>query len=111
MGGGVPKECKVYMVDIDGTICTTVENGSYSQAVPIKKNIVRINQLYDKGNKIIYWTARGATTGIDWADITKNQLDGWGVRYHELKMGKPFYDIWIDDKAMTFEELSGKNDD
>ena len=32
-------------------------------------------------------------------DLTKQQLDDWGVKYHELIMGKPHADYFIDDKA------------
>ena len=103
MEAGVLKECKTYMVDIDGTICTLVKNGVYEQTTPIKANIARINQLFDEGNKVIYWTARGSTTGVDWTELTKKQLDSWGVKYHEIKMKKPYYDIWIDDKAVSAE--------
>jgi hypothetical protein len=57
--------------------------------------------LYDEGHTIIYWTARGATTGLDWSELTKTQLDFWGCKYHELRMGKPMYDVWVDDKAIN----------
>lgn len=30
-----------------------------------------------KNPKIIYWTARGKTTGIDWSELTKQQLDNY----------------------------------
>lgn len=100
------KECKTYIVDIDGTICTLVENGLYEESKPIEENISKINQLFNNGNKIIYWTARGSTTGVDWTEVTKDQLKKWNAKYHELKMGKPYYDVWIDDKAMSFIEFS-----
>ena len=32
-------------------------------------------------------------------DLTQQQLKEWGVRYHELIMGKPHADMFIDDKA------------
>ena len=73
----------------------------YENAKPIKKNITIINQLYDEGYTIIYWTARGTKTGINWFNLTKKQLDNWNVKYHELKMGKPAYDLLIDDKALN----------
>ena len=41
--------------------------------------------------------------------FTKNQLLKWGVKYHELKMGKPSYEIIFDDEtqqAMFFEFVS-----
>ena len=45
-------------------------------------------------------------TGIDWTEITKQQLNKWGARHHELKMNyKPEFDIIIDDKAKRIEEI------
>ena len=61
--------------------------------------------MYDVGNTIIYWTARGTVTQINWLDLTKNQLDNWGVKYHDVRVGKPQYDLWIDDKSKLIEEL------
>ena len=46
-------------------------------------------------------TGRGSVTGIDWLDVTEKQLASWGVKYHELKMGKPHYDLFICDKAVN----------
>ena len=67
----------IYIVDIDGTICTNT-SGEYEKAEPIMENIETINSLYDAGNTIIYWTARGTVTGINWATITQKQLDFMG---------------------------------
>ena len=61
-------------VDIDDTICTYEGERHYPNAVPIKERIQKINDLYDQGHQIIYWTARGGTTGIDWTELTHNQL-------------------------------------
>ena len=47
------------------------------------------------------WTARGTLTNKDWFSITENQLNQWGVKYHILLMGKPAFDLLIDDKALT----------
>ena len=91
----------IYYVDIDETICTSPENRNYSQAEPIIKNIKKINKLYDEGNTITYWTARGTGSGIDWRNVTEKQFDKWGVKYHALKFGKPIYDLFIDDKNMN----------
>ena len=68
------------------------------------ENIKKANKLYDDGNTIVYWTARGATTGIDWTDLTAQQLKKWGAKYHELKLDKPFYDLFIDDKVINTED-------
>ena len=34
---------------------------------------------------------------------TKNQLEARGVKFHKLLLGKPRYDIFIDDKAAFFK--------
>lgn len=94
----------VVYVDIDGTICN-ITNGIYTDAKPKKKNIRKINKLYEKGNTIIYWTARGTVTQTDWLELTKNQLDRWGCKYHEVRVGKPHYDLWIDDKSKEIEKV------
>lgn len=91
---------KVYVFDIDGTICTNTD-GAYEAAQPFEKMIEKINSLYEN-NKIIMMTARGATTGIDWSDYTAKQLLKWGVKYHELIMNqKPYGDVYVDDKAIN----------
>ena len=91
----------IIYVDIDETICENEESRDYSKALPIEENIKKINKLYDEGNTIIYWTARGVTTQIDWSEITKKQFIDWGVKYHDLKFGKPYYDLFVCDKAIN----------
>lgn len=94
-----------YLIDIDQTICTTPGDADYPCSVPIRENIERANALYDSGHTVIYWTARGTVTGKDWSELTERQLDEWGVKRHELRMGKPHYDVLICDKAWnTFDE-------
>lgn len=95
-------------VDIDDTICYYENNNSkqqmeYDKALPYKNRIAKINKLYDEGHKIIYWTARGSVTQKLWFNITYEQLKKWGAKFHELKMGKPAYDLFIDDKNINSE--------
>ena len=90
----------VIYVDIDNTICTQNEI-HYSDAKPIRDNIKIVNDLYDAGNTIVYWTARGTKTGINHRELTEQQFKSWGVKYHELKFNKPAYDLFIDDKAIN----------
>lgn len=92
-----------YIVDIDGTICNNTY-GDYINAKPFLDRIEKINKLFDSGNHIVYWTARGGNTGKDWTELTKQQLENWGCKFHELNMKKPVYDVWIDDKAVYSEE-------
>ena len=101
---------KIYYVDIDDTICTNTD-GQYHKANPLSNNINKINSLYDEGNTIIYWTARGSVSNINWLDVTKAQLDEWGVKYHDVRVGKPHYDYFICDKAINsadfFSDVNG----
>tara|TARA_Y100000034_G_scaffold136485_1_gene213209 strand:- start:2184 stop:2513 length:330 start_codon:yes stop_codon:yes gene_type:complete len=98
----------VIIVDIDGTICQNT-NGKYRKAKPVHSRISRINSLYDAGHTIIYWTARGSVTGIDWEDVTRDQLERWGVKYHDLRMKKPHYDYFICDKAINSDRFFEEN--
>lgn len=100
----------IYCFDLDGTLCSLTKS-EYDKAEPIIERINIVNKLYDDGNTIIIDTARGAQTKIDWYDVTKNQLDSWGVKYHELRVGKKLhYDKLIDDKANSdksfFDDLT-----
>tara|TARA_B100000131_G_scaffold84829_1_gene81806 strand:+ start:1180 stop:1632 length:453 start_codon:yes stop_codon:yes gene_type:complete len=109
-------DVQVALVDIDETVCAYGEKRRYDLAVPIKKNIDKINKMYDDGWYIIYWTARGGSekskkAGRCYYDFTWNQLESWGCKFHELSTGskgnyiKPACDIVIDDKAKRIEEI------
>jgi len=90
----------VYCFDIDGVICTNTE-GEYLAAKPCYDVIAEVNRLHSEGNTILLYTARGATTGIEWREATERQLAEWNVRYHTLFMGKPTAHVYIDDKAIN----------
>ena len=102
---------KLIYVDIDETIYNREASSDfgvvhdYTKAQPIKENIAKINKLYDEGNTIVYWTARGSRKQINWRELTSKQLDAWGAKYHELEVDKPFYDLFIEDKTCRIEEL------
>ena len=99
----------VIYIDIDETICNSTYKPDYSNSSPILKNIKKANELYDLGHTIVYWTARGTKTGIDWKDVTEKQFQKWGVKYHELKFGKPNYDLFIDDKNINTKDWDNSN--
>ena len=64
------------------------------------------NKSYDEDNEIVYWKARGGTTGIDWSDLTRIQLNSWRCEYTRIeKQKKPSWDLFIDDKTKRIEEL------
>jgi len=89
--------------DIDNTICFEDREGKHYNSDPKPNNIKKINDLYDEGHIIIYYTARGTVTKIDWKEKTLNQFKEWGVKYHDLVLYKPNYDLWIDDKAVNID--------
>mgnify|MGYP003134093156 FL=1 len=98
---------KYIMIDIDGTICKTPGNHEsandqlgFREAIPYEKRIEYLNKLYDEGHFLHYWTARGCWDGEDYLQETREQLDSWGVKYNDVAVFKPLYDIWIDDKAI-----------
>ena len=94
--------------DIDNVICKTKGN-NYKHSKPDKTAIKIINDLYDRDFYIKIFTARymGRVKGdIDSVKKktkeTKTFLKLWGVKYHELIMCKPSYDLFIDDKNYGF---------
>lgn len=93
-------DLKTYCFDIDGTLCTITE-GEYQDAKPFMDRIAKVNDLYDFGHTIVLFTARGSTTGINWRNVTEDQMKKWGVQYHSLLLGKPYADIFIDDKGVN----------
>jgi len=101
----ITRESKMIIyVDIDHTICEVDAGPDYSDytgAEPWQENIDKVNRLYDDGHKIVYWTARGSGTGMDWREVTEKQFEDWGVKYHKLILKKPLYDIFIDDRNIN----------
>ena len=103
-----------YVFDIDGTICTKqceLRGGNYLLSEPLKDRIAKVNSLYDAGHKIIYMTARGMGRHEnnpqraiqDFYILTAKQLGEWGCKYHELFLGKPSADYYVDDKGVNDE--------
>jgi len=99
----------VYCFDIDGTLCT-ITDGDYAEAEPYPDRIAVVNSLHAAGHVVKLFTARGSTTGIDGRDLTEQQMRQWGVQYHELILGKPEADVFIDDKAHNADQWSWSSD-
>ena len=104
---------KTYVIDIDGTICDWQAGRDYTLAEPFPERIKEINKLYDKGNTIKYFTARGMGRFAGRPDkaieafytITDSQLDRWGCKYPHLILAKPSGDYYIDDKGIDANEF------
>jgi beta-phosphoglucomutase-like phosphatase (HAD superfamily) len=96
-----------YVFDLDGTLCTDTY-GDYESAEPHQDRINIVNNLYKQGHYIVIFTARGMGSSNNnrrrairkWKKHTSLQLHNWGVMHHELHLGKPAGDVYVDDKAM-----------
>ena len=91
-----------YFIDLDNTLCFT-NNSDYNNSLPIYERIRYVNELKKQGHQITIWTARGANSGIDHRELTLKQLYEWNLEYDDLLMGKPSYDIYIDDKSFNVD--------
>ena len=102
---------KILCFDIDGVICNTKKN-YYTKSKPNKKIISQINKYYEKKFIIKVFTSRYMgrnnenTTKVKKMGykFTKKQLENWGLKFHKLIMGKPSYDIMIDDKCFNIND-------
>ena len=106
----------IFCFDIDNTICVT-KGKNYKAAKPKKDLIKLINGLYDAGHTIKIFTSRYMGRNKD--NIRKAKLQGyrqtlrqlkkWNLKFNELLMGKPSYDIFVDDKALGYNKKLIKN--
>jgi len=90
-------------IDLDNTLCST-NNSDYENSKPIIERINKVNKLKEQGNIITIWTARGSKSGLDHTELTKRQLNEWNINYDKLILGKPSYDLYIDDKSVNVDE-------
>ena len=95
---------------MDGVICNNTF-GDYEAALPNINAIKTINKLFSEGNYILIYTSRYmGTFNNDIVKVndygytkTKKQLENWGLKFNKLLLGKPEYDIIIDDKSIFFK--------
>lgn len=110
----LPVAKKAWVWDIDGTICTET-GGNYHLCESFPEAIEKLNKLHDRGDDVILHTARGmkrfnndvAAVYQNLYELTKKQLETWGVRYDKLIMGKP-YGTLVDSDAIKVSELESK---
>ena len=100
----------IYCFDLDNTLCET-KNKKYFESTPLLDRIKIVNDLHEDGHYIKIYTARGMTEFNGNVSLvmqkywegTKKLLDSWGMKYDELILGKPSYDLFVDDKAIHSE--------
>lgn len=110
----LPVGKKTWVWDIDGTICTET-GGNYQLCEPFLDAIKILNEFHDRGDEVVLHTARGmkrfnndvAAVYQNLYELTKKQLEDWGVRYDKLIMGKP-YGTLVDSDAMKVSDLKIK---
>lgn len=87
---------------MDNTLCET-HGTDYANAQPWPERIAVVNRLFEAGHRVVIWTARGSLSGVTLAlrQLTRRQLAQWGVKHHELRLDKPFFDVLVDDRALT----------
>jgi GTP:adenosylcobinamide-phosphate guanylyltransferase len=96
---------KVFCFDLDKTLLYDV----ISDPRPIQHTVDYCNHLYDRGGRIVVHTARGMLSRNgnveaierELRPIVEERLSEAGIKYHELIMGKPYADVYIDDKAIS----------
>lgn len=96
--------------DLDNTLVTypSIPN-DYTTVKPIEKTITLLRNLYEEENTIIIYTARRMKTYKhnlgevikDIGLITFNTLEQFNIPYHEIIFGKPYADIYIDDRSIN----------
>ena len=107
----IKKKKQTICFDIDNVLCTT-KNSKYRNSKPKIQVVRKINKLYSDGHKIIFFTSRfmGRTNNNTKKaysmgfELTTNQLKKWKVKYHKLIIGKPSYDLIIDDLSIYFKK-------
>jgi len=100
-----PPAPATFVVDVDGVVASLTPDNDYTRAKPLGAAIAAVNRLHDAGHRIVMFTARGSATGLDWEAFTRSQLTAWGLKFHELRLGKPAATYYVDDRLLSVPEL------
>jgi hypothetical protein len=106
---------KVFLIDIDGTICDDIKNEDshlYKDAKVFEGAREILNKWYYEGNTITFFTAREEKDRF----VTEAWLERNGFQYHGLVMDKPRAKdgqeyVWIDNRkvrAVTYHGTWGE---
>ena len=107
----------IYCFDLDNVLCKSF-GSNYKKSKPILKNIKILKILKKKGHYIKIFTSRYMGRNNEnkmlakkqGYKFTKKQLDSWGLKYSKLILGKPSYDIFVDDKSIFFKKNWAKKE-
>lgn len=100
--------------DIDDTISRVKVKGDYAGAEEITAVTDKLRSLKEAGHTIVLHTARGMVScgGDTGKAIKKNEetLVKWladhAIPYDEIWWGKPYADVYVDDKAVSAEDFT-----
>ncbi len=95
---------KIYLIDIDGTICDDIPNEQshlFATAKHFPDALETINNWHEGGNYICFFTARVE----EHREVTEKWLKDNGFKFHQLLMNKPRIKDgqsyhWIDNKPV-----------
>jgi len=96
---------KIIAVDLDGTLCDGCYWVGDKEHPPVNKEVQKmVWKLDDAGASIIMWTAR------PWVLMAKTTkwLGQNNLLYPISFRGKPYADVYIDDKAINIEDVIKK---
>ena len=80
---------KIFIIDIDGTICEDIKNEEgverMRRAKPYSDNIAKVNEWHSQGHLIYFDTAREE----EHREVTIEWLERNGVKYNGVRFHKP----------------------
>ena len=97
-----------WIFDLDQTLVTLPRiKNDYTTVEPIIDKIKFVRYLFDNGHYIVIHTARHMKTCNGDIELTKKRighitektLTDFKIPYHELIYGKPYGDVYVDDKS------------
>ena len=100
--------------DIDDTISRVKAKGDYAGAEEITAVTDKLRSLKEAGHTIVLHTARGMVSCGGNSEKAREKNEGtltkWladhDIPYDEIWWGKPYADVYVDDKAVSAEDLA-----
>lgn len=99
-----------WVFDLDQTLVTLPsKKNDYTSVEPLLTNIEFLRKLYNEGHYIIIYTARHMRTCNGNVALVKERMQkivettlfDFDIPYNELVFGKPYGDVYVDDKSVN----------
>ncbi len=105
----LPKDKKNFIIDVDGVICEDIPNEEPERMITAKVNQSakqKINELFEQGNIITFFTARTEKH----REVTEKWMKEQNIKYHKIIFGKPRGGNYhyIDDRTVKATRFKGK---